>query len=1082
MKKPLTSALALIILLVAGAGSAGAGVNDGFLALDDPGKMYELTGTWKFMPADRPEYARRDFDDSSWGPIRVPGGWHIQGHDYDGTAWFRMKFTVSGGLAGRNLRIITPYIDHAAEIYLNGTLVGGRGRISADGKLLESNSRNSVYWLRGDLIDVNGPNTLAFRVAGKAGIGGFAFAYFRIGEAELIQDSFYRYVISISFISSIFIFMGLYHLLLYSWRKKEKHYLSFGILAILTGLQQMAIKTVGFWIIDDNWVNLYVNTFVLASYPLFIMDFMQKFTGLKVAWIYRTGKWVSIALVAALTIIFAGLWLGGDIWSRLYGLYWKHAVPSMLLSIFVFMIYCLYLCFVAARKGELSAKILIYGIAIYLFSMILGMLSYFSVISLDIMFEYGFLGMIVSMVVALAHKFSLVHNEADRLNEELASKNRDLMKIDRMKDDFLANTSHELRTPLNGIIGIAESLAERAGAAREGSQLENINLIISSAKRLSNLVNDILDFSKLKNRDITLNQRPIDLRQVTEIVISVSRALSAGKKLEIVNAISEDSPWVLADENRIQQILYNLIGNAIKFTDSGSITISASFAPPYISGNGMVTVSVADTGIGIPEDRYDDVFKSFEQLEGSISREYGGTGLGLSITRQLVELHGGNIWLKSKLGEGTTFYFTLMAAYQPSGEELRDSDSSIKRYIAPSTVPAAGDDLLSAGDTVPSVSVSNGITILAVDDELINLQVIRNLLGDRGYTTIVAHNGFEALKALDCNVRPDLVLLDIMMPRMSGYEVCRKIRERFALCSLPVLMLTAKNQVEDIVTSLEMGANDYIMKPFDRKELMARINTLVTLKRAVEQQEKLASIQNEISIARDILMNALPGASPRDPHFDISVKYLPMERIGGDYYDFNTVREGFLGIILADVTGHGIPAAIVAGMVKTAFNVQRAISADCGSLISGIHRTLKESARHTLLTAGYLEIEIATGVLSYARAGHLPLYIYRRSEDRIIELRPPGRIMGWKCDLKCEIDTVTLAGGDRIVFLTDGITEIRNDTGELFGEERLYGFMKEHAELGAGEFSRVLIDAALAWAGKTGGDDDMTLLTIDYRG
>jgi len=1077
--RSLASVLISLLLVIVVSRPAAADVKDGFLLIENPGSIYNLTGTWKFMPGDAPEFAKSELDDTAWRTIRIPGSWHLQGFDYDGTAWFRMKFEVSELVAGHDLGIITPYIDHAVEIYLNGTLIGKRGLISGDGKLIESDSRNSVYRIPSGLIDTRGFNTLAFRIAGKAGIGGFSFAYFRIGETEIVQKSFFRYIILISFISSIFIFMGLYHLLLYSWRNKEKHYLSFGILSILTGLQQMAIKTVGFWIIDNNWVNLYVNTFVLASYPLFIMDFMQKFTGLRVEWIFRAGKYVSILLVASLTVIFAGLWHGPGFWSAYYGFYWKHAVPLMLLSIFVFMIYCLYLCFLSARKGELSAKILIYGISFYLFFMIMGMLSYFSVIELDIMFEYGFLGMILSMVIALAYKFSYVHNEADRLNVELASKNRELMKIDRMKDDFLANTSHELRTPLNGIIGIAESLADRAGIVRDGAQLENLGLIISSAKRLSNLVNDILDFSKLKNRDLSLNLKSVDLRQAAEIVINVLRSLSAGKNIELINSIEDDAPMALADENRVQQILYNLVGNAIKFTDSGSVTISALTLPGH-SGNSMIRVSVTDTGIGIPEDRYEDVFKSFEQLEESISREYGGTGLGLSITRQLIELHGGTVWLNSKVREGTTFYFTLPSA---RGTERRTEDGGeLRSQFIPADVWPVGVAYASIMGDNAVASMNNGITILAVDDENINLQVIRNLLDDRGYTTVMAHNGLEALSILDGDVHPDLILLDIMMPRMSGYEVCRKIREKFALYTLPILMLTAKNQMEDIVTSLELGANDYIMKPFDRKELLARINTLVTLKRAVEQKEKLVTLQKEIHIARDILMSALPVENPRHPRMDISVAYKPMELIGGDYYDFNTTRDPVLGILLADVTGHGIPAAIVAGMLKTAFSMHRNICTDCGSLVTGIHRTLKGSSGNMYLTVGYLEIDFRSGMLSYARAGHLPLYINRRRQGGIIELRPPGRIMGWKCDLKCEIDSIILDAGDRIVFLTDGITEIRNPAGELFGEQRLYDFMLNHGDMDGEKFSRTLVDTALTWAGKRGGDDDITVIVLDYRG
>lgn len=1055
-----------------------AQVEDARLLIDDASRIYELTGKWKFMPADNLQYAERNFNDSSWNTITVPGSWHIHGYDYDGTAWFRMKFKVAGNVAGRDLKIITPYIDHAVEIYLNGILIGKQGKIAENGRLLESNSRNSVFTVSSSLVDVNGENTLAFRIAGLAGIGGFAFAYFRIGEADLVQNDFYRYLIKISFLSAVFLFVGVYHILLYLWRKKETHYLSFGILSILTGLQQITIKTIGFWIIDNNWVNLYINTFVLASYPYFIMDFMQKFTGLQVRRFFVSGKHVSLALVGALTIIFAGLYADRDFWAPYYGLYWKYAVPVILASIFVYMIYCVYLAWIFAKSGEYSGKILIIGISIYLFFMILGMASYFGLVSLDIMFEYGFFGMIVSMATALAYKFSYVHNEADRLNVELGMKNEQLLRLDKIKDDFLANTSHELRTPLNGIIGIAENMAEMSDCQIDEKSRKNLALIISSARRLSNLVNDILDFSKLKNRDIVLNIKPVDIRQVAEVVIGVSKILAHGKNIEFVNSISPDCPLVYADENRLQQILYNLVGNAVKFTKEGMIQISAE--PVFLNDmkKNMVKVSVADTGIGIPEDRYDDIFQSFEQLEASISREYGGTGLGLSITKKLVELQGGEIGLTSKLGEGSVFYFTLPS--DPKTQEVnlddvrRDVVTHSKIYLP---------EFFSANRDVPPRNLPNAIgKVLAVDDEIINLQVLDDFLTGCGFEVILAQNGFEALRILDEGCRPDIVLLDVMMPRMSGFEVCRKIREKLGPHQLPVLMLTAKTQTHDVIAGLEFGANDYVPKPFDRKELLARISTLISLKKAADHESSFLRLQNEMNAARQILLSTLPGKIPAGDLFILAVQYLPMSLVGGDYYDFNEMQTGKIGILLADVSGHGVPAAIIAGMVKMAFNTIRTAVHDSLSLVRGIHDTLEKNLEGQYVSLGYCDIDLEEGRLSYIRAGHLPLYIYRRLEGNVEEIKPPGRIIGWKCDFACEPVSVKLNPGDRIIFITDGLLEIRRKEGDLFGEERLKDFIFNNENLDCKGFSTALIGYILNWAEKHEGDDDMTLVVLDYLG
>lgn len=404
--------------------------------------------------------------------------------------------------------------------------------------------------------------------------------------------------------------------------------------------------------------------------------------------------------------------------------------------------------------------------------------------------------------------------ERIRFTQELEFKNTQLQRLDQIKDEFLANTSHELRTPLNGIIGIAESLLDGAAGELNDRQKANLAMVVSSGMRLANLVNDILDFAKLKNRDIELQRQPVDFRQITEIVLRVCRPLVTSKSLELNNEIPEELVAVEGDENRLQQIMYNLVGNAIKFTESGSVTVSA------IALDGMVEVTVADTGIGISPDKFSDIFKSFEQVDASVSREYGGTGLGLSITKQLVELHGGTIHVESELSQGSRFIFTLPMSSQTPNRTLDLSQAMAKMRENESPSP----ELLA-----PIVQSKGQLTILVVDDEPINLQVVANHLSLQNYGIVQASSGIEALEKIHNGLRPDLILLDIMMPKMSGYQVCQKIREQFPASEMPVVMLTAENQVSNLVAGLDAGANDYLTKPVLKNELLARIKTHINL-------------------------------------------------------------------------------------------------------------------------------------------------------------------------------------------------------------------------------------------------------------
>ncbi len=452
-------------------------------------------------------------------------------------------------------------------------------------------------------------------------------------------------------------------------------------------------------------------------------------------------------------------------------------------------------------------------------------------------------------IVALTDITQRKQAEAERIHftEELERKNEALQHLDELKDEFLANTSHELRTPLNGMIGIAESMLDGATGKLSELQQKNLLLIAQSGRRLAALVNDILDFSKLKHKTIELQLKPIGMREIVEVVLNLSQPLIKNKNLQLINAIPPDLTPAEADENRLQQILYNLVGNAIKFTEKGRVEISAAVVSSHSeeldigelnveSPNRQLSnlqpsmfkeqlaITVSDTGIGIPEDKLDRIFESFEQGDGSTAREYGGTGLGLAVTKKLVELHGGSIQVESTVGVGSRFTFTLTAAFGQSSELNSLSYSSC-------LLPPISK--LNQEESIQPLEITQDqgqqFQIMIVDDEPVNLQVLINHLSLQNYAITQATNGIEALAMIERGFKPDLVLLDVMMPRMTGYEVCQKIREQFPAYELPVVMLTAKNQVTDLVEGFSVGANDYLTKPISKNELFARIKTHLSL-------------------------------------------------------------------------------------------------------------------------------------------------------------------------------------------------------------------------------------------------------------
>ncbi|MDJ0839237.1 MAG: ATP-binding protein [Acidobacteriota bacterium] len=423
------------------------------------------------------------------------------------------------------------------------------------------------------------------------------------------------------------------------------------------------------------------------------------------------------------------------------------------------------------------------------------------------------------LVLCLA-VFLILHSYLRKLHRERTVSRR-LRQIDRLKDEFLANTSHELRTPLHGMIGLAESLIDGATGPLPPDTRQNLAMIVSSGKRLNNLVNDILDYSTLKHRRLEISPVPLDLRGLTGVVLALSKPLAAARGLRLENRVGALPP-VYADEERLQQILHNLVGNAVKFTEKGRVAVSAR------QNGDRIVVSVIDTGIGIDPLVQQRIFQSFEQAEDSLTRREGGTGLGLAICKQLVELHGGDIEVESTLGKGSTFSFSLPVYH--------GNQQVMQTEMLTGGVETSGllTEVEKTGESVPTES---DFHVLIVDDDPVNRKVLRNHLSllDHGITE--AGNGEEALEILEKETF-DLVLLDIMMPRVSGYEVCRRIRERFAAHELPVIFLSARNRVPDITAGFEAGANDYLAKPISKDELVSRLDLHLSLRDSMRQLDK----------------------------------------------------------------------------------------------------------------------------------------------------------------------------------------------------------------------------------------------------
>lgn len=435
---------------------------------------------------------------------------------------------------------------------------------------------------------------------------------------------------------------------------------------------------------------------------------------------------------------------------------------------------------------------------------------------------------------SIREKMQLIKEQNEELESNIKliqTKNEELQLANKLKDEFLATTSHELRTPLHGMVGIAEALVSGANGPIRSEHKYQLDIIISSGQRLATLVDDLLDYHKMRYGNLDIDTSAVDLSSATRLVLELSSHLLGGKQIRIINQVPLEPVWVAADPQRVEQVLYNLVGNAIKYTREGKIVISANIV------DAKMRVQVVDTGQGIPADQLEHIFEPLIQAGNDSSRYRQGAGLGLSISRQLVELMGGSLYVSSQPMVGTTFSFTLPLATEEQIALASHNDSM--HFKAPESFEVEESEAANLPEN------PDGELLLVVDDEPVNLRVLDSFLKLSGYRVRTAKDGYEALQSIE-EEKPELVLLDVMMPGLSGYQVCEAIREQFDSISLPVIMLTALNQTDDRIRGFNSGANDYLSKPFNKQELAARMRVHLSASQAEKRRLENQQLQDEL--------------------------------------------------------------------------------------------------------------------------------------------------------------------------------------------------------------------------------------------
>ena len=556
----------------------------------------------------------------------------------------------------------------------------------------------------------------------------------------------------------------------------------------------------------------------------------------------------------------------------------------------------------AIRRGNLTAAVHMAAMGVFLAgTIILMMLQLWPAFPNNAFTNNAYNAGLIIESLLFSLSLTTQYNQIKQEKEDAQRQAIDnLVNSEKIKDDLLANVSHELRTPLYGINGLAEIALTEFRSNNNNAELvtQNLELIQASGYRLTKLVNDLLDFSSAKEQAAYIKFRTVDLNSISTLVVAICKPIVGEKNLDLRVGIDPDLPLVAGDEDRLQQILVNLTSNAIKFTYSGEVVISAELTSEY-----NVTIKVRDTGIGIHKTDHDTIFKTFEKLP-SQHLNASGIGLGLPLAKSMVELHRSELKVENELDLGSVFSFDLRVSL--------DQTREIKSPTIHNKMIRRADYLEQANKEpeIPKLRSEQDITILVVDDDdEINRVVMGQQLDE--YNVIKCSNGLDALTAVE-GEKPDLILLDLMMPGLNGYEVCQKLRLKYSQIELSMILVTAKNHLEDLTQGFKTGANDYLAKPFHNEELRSRVENqlrLCLLHRVSEdnlrmrsQIESYAKADSELRSSRFRLQQVLESINAGFIAFELPGKIFSLNQRAAELLgtDRNAVLDKDIHTLFSD--------------------------------------------------------------------------------------------------------------------------------------------------------------------------------------
>ncbi|MEK3788025.1 hybrid sensor histidine kinase/response regulator [Paenibacillus sp. FSL K6-1230] len=939
-----------------------------------------LNGEWDFYPGEL--LTLSDIQSQAYTPsaMKVPGDWgNIMNLDKE----------RSYGYGTYHLRILMGPLDQpvafwfrelqaAAEVEINGETTGIMGKVAttAEEYIPHKLSFSPSYSMKKDSTNTV---ELVIRMANfdSPGKGGIA-APVRFGSQAAID-----YVRWYSIGLQIFIFLvlalhGLYALILYFISAGERSLIYTFMLTLCTGIAILIghDNILLLWLpIDYSWAYK-LRVILLLWQNVFILLLFSRFTS-------RPTSTVALRIFITVCAVVTAVLLVTPV-SFSYGIVQYYIFDALFYIAFIWLVM---ITWNMLSKQHMDRDI------VFLIISICGMVSNLIWSGEESARNISTVYYPVDLIVAITGFSTYWFNKYFRHARANARLNEQLQIADQLKDQFLANTSHELKTPLHGIMNIAHNLAEQEKHRLSTNSMKDMKLLITITRRMSQLIDDLLDVVRLKEQRIVLERQPLKVQSIVTGVAAMLNFITERKPIELQIQIPDALPSVMADEKRLVQIVHNLLHNALKYTEKGTIIVSAELQAGQHGD--QILVSVRDTGIGMNEELQRRIFLPYEQ-GGSGSEGEQGMGLGLSICKQLIELHGGTLYVESEPDKGSVFTFNLPVA---TTSDMTSDNAALSEHVeaeaayrqeelaaagltdtdVPLFADAASQQGILDGKVQPLLPAGHTL-ILAVDDNPINLKVLESMLSSEPYSITAVASAREALEILD--TRPwDLLIADVMMPQMSGYELTQQIRERYSMSELPVLLLTARTQPSDIYAGFSSGANDYVTKPVDAMELKYRIRALISLKQSINERLRLEAAYLQAQIQPHFLFNAFNSV--------MALSYIDtdrMRKLGDVFASFLRISFNYLN------TGELVELSHELELIKSYLYIEKERFGERLSVVWNVGQAI-ELMLPPLSIQPLVENAVRHGLLSRSAGGTLTLTIARVQGGIKVEVQDNGKGM-----------------------------------------------------------------------------------------